>query len=106
MKNKLYNTIGFKIITYYVFLSLITLSFIISIIFENQVDLISKNTVLESEKQLSQLLSSMKKFSMEMKKGSLFKITNEEETFVQLMNIIKLHYRDFLVFSDKNTVIF
>lgn len=106
MKNRIYNTIGFKIITYYVILSLINLSFIISIIFENQVDLISKNTILESEKQLSQLIGSMKKFSIEMKKGNLFKITSEEETFTQLMNIINIHYRDFLVFSDKNTVIF
>jgi len=106
MKNLIFNSIGFKIIAYYAFLSLINLSFIITIIFENQVDLISKNTILESEKQLSQLIGSMKKFSVEMKKGNLFKLTNDEETFAQLMNIINMHYRDFLVYSDKNTVIF
>jgi diguanylate cyclase (GGDEF)-like protein len=91
---------------FYVLLSLINLSFVISIIFENQVDLISKNTMLESEKQLSQLIGSMKKFTIEMKKGTLFNIKDDKETLSQFIKIINLHYKDFIIFSDKNVIIF
>lgn len=106
MRNKFFQSIGFKIMAFYVLLSLINLSFVISIIFENQVDLISKNTMLESEKQLSQLIGSMKKFTIEMKKGTLFNIKDDKETLSQFIKIINLHYKDFIIFSDKNIIIY
>jgi len=90
----------------YVLLSLINLSFVITIIFENQVDLISKNTMLESEKQLSQLIGSMKKFTIESKKGKLFNVRDGKETLSQLIKIINTHYKDFIVFSDKDNAIY
>jgi diguanylate cyclase (GGDEF)-like protein len=91
---------------FYILLSLINLSFVISIIFENQVDLISKNVMLESEKKLSQLIVSMKKFTIEMKKGSLFNVKDDKETLSQFLKIISPHYKDFIIFSDKNLVIY
>ena len=106
MRNKFFQSIGFKIMAFYVLLSLINLSFVISIIFENQVDLISKNVMLESEKQLSQFINSMKKFTIEMKKGTLFNVKDEKETLSQFTKIISQHYRDFIIFSDKNVIIY
>ncbi len=106
MKHKLFQSIGFKMMAYYILLSLINLSFVITIIFENQVDLISKNVLLESEKQLSQLIGSMKKFSAEMKQGTLFNIKDDRETLSQFVKSIHLYYNDFIIFSDKNSVIY
>lgn len=106
MINKFFKSIGFKIMAFYILLSLINLSFVISIIFENQVDLIGKNTMLESEKQLSQLIGSMKKFTIESRKGKLFNIKDEKETLSQLIKIISMHYKDYIVFSDKDTVMY
>ncbi len=106
MGNNIFKSIGFKIITFYILLSLINISFIISVIFENQVDLISKNTMLESEKQLSQLIGSIKKFTIEIKKGGLFNVKDEKETLSQLMKIISMHYNEFIIFTDKNQVIY
>jgi len=106
MRNKLFRSIGFKIMAFYVLLSLVNLSFVISIIFENQLDLITKNTMLESEKQLSQLIGSMKKFTIEMKKGTLFNVKDEKETLSQFIKIISLHYNDFIIFSDQNQVVY
>ena len=106
MKHKLFQSVGFKMIAYYILLSLINLSFVITIIFENQVDLISKNVLLESEKQLSQLIGSMKKFSAEMKKGTLFNIKDDREALSQFVKSIHLHYKDFIIFSNNNSVIY
>ena len=106
MKHKLFQSIGFKMMVYYILLSLITLSFVITIIFENQVDLISRNVLLESEKQLSQLIDSMRKFSAEMKKGTLFNIKNDRESLSQFVKSIHLYYNDFIIFSNNNSVIY
>ncbi len=78
MKIKFSRSIGFKILIFYIVLALINISFIISIIFENQIELISKNSKLESEQQISNLIGSLKQFSTEMKKGTLFAYNNEQ----------------------------
>jgi len=106
MKNKIFKTIGFKIIALYILLSFINLSFVISIIFENQTDLISKNMMLESEKQISQLIGALKKFNIEMKQGNLFKVKDEKENLLQLIKIIGMHYKNFLVVSEKNSIVY
>ncbi len=106
MKKKIFKSIGFKILSFYVILSLINISFIISIIFENQVDLITKNTMLESEKQLADLINAIKKFTIEMKKGSLFNIRNEKEILNQIIKMISLHSRDYLIFTEKNDILY
>ena len=56
-----FKSAGFKIFFVYGMLSLINLSFIISIISENQVELISNNTVLAAEKKLYSLVNSHQK---------------------------------------------
>lgn len=105
IKNKIFKSIGFKILAFYILLSLISLSFIISIIFENQVDLIGKNTMLESEKQISELIGAMKKFTSEMKQGTLFKTDSEGDSLKQLIRIISLHSDDFIIISENGSVI-
>lgn len=104
-KDRVYKSIGFKIITFYILLSLINLSFVISIIFENQIDTIGKNTMLESEKQISELIGAMKKFTVEMKKGSLFQTGSENEALNQLIKIIDLHFMEYLIISEKDVIL-
>lgn len=105
LKDRVYKSIGFKIIAFYILLALINLSFVISIIFENQVDTIGKNTMLESEKQISELLGAMKKFTVEMKKGNLFQTESENEALNQLIKIINLHFREYLIISEKDSIL-
>ncbi len=52
MRNR-FRSIGYKIFFLYVLLSLVNVSFIITIIYENQIDLISRNTGLETGKQVT-----------------------------------------------------
>lgn len=54
MRNR-FRSIGYKIFFPYVLLSLVNVSFIITIIYENQIDLISRNTGLETEKQVASI---------------------------------------------------
>lgn len=105
IRKRIYKSIGFKVIIFYILLSFISLSFIISIIFENQVDLIGKNTMLESEKQISHLIGAMKKFAIEMKKGSLFKSGTESEADSQLLKVVNSHFSDYIIFSEKNFIL-
>ncbi len=104
MKKRFSRSIGFRIIALYAVLSVINLSFVISIIFENQVDLISKNTMLESERQLSRLVEAMKTFSIEISKGGMFGAGSENDILSQLVTLISPHYREFIIFSEKGTV--
>lgn len=106
LKAKIFKSIGFKIIAFYTVMSLINLSFIISIIFENQVDTIGENTMLESEKQISELIGAMKKFTVEMKKGSMFKSVSENDSLQQLIRIVDLHFSDFMIVSDKESILY
>jgi diguanylate cyclase (GGDEF)-like protein len=104
MKNKISQSIGFKILLVYTLLSLVNISFVISIIFENQVDLISKNIKLESERQLAKLISSMKKFTHETQKGRLFDARNYKETLDQVIKFIGPHFDEYLIFTDKGVI--
>jgi diguanylate cyclase (GGDEF)-like protein len=104
MKNKISQSISFKILFFYTLLSLVTISFVISIIFENQVDLISKNIKLESEIQLGKLISSMKKFTYELQKGKLFDTKTDKETLNQITKFIGPHFDDFLIFTEKGVI--
>ncbi|HOP64636.1 MAG TPA: diguanylate cyclase [Spirochaetota bacterium] len=101
----IHRTIGFKIIAFYILLSLITLSFVISIIFENQVEIIGKNTMLETEKQISQLIGALKKFNIEAGKGSLFKLKAGESGLQPLIKTIEPYSGDFLIFDEKKEII-
>jgi diguanylate cyclase (GGDEF)-like protein len=104
MKKKISQSIGFKILFFYILLSLVNISFVISIIFENQVDLISKNIKLESEMQLAKLISSMKKFTYESQKGKLFDTKTDKETLNQITKFIGPHFDDYLIFTEKGVI--
>lgn len=102
---KFVHSIGFKILSAYALLSLINLSFIVSIIFENQTDLISRNTRLESEMQLAELIGSMKKFSLETKKGSLFIQGKDGDGFKHTLDLLGIKSRNYFVFSEKGEIL-
>lgn len=104
--NRFFHSIGFKILAAYILLSIINLSFIVSIIFENQTDLISRNTRLESERQLDELIGTMKKFSLEAKKGSIFTQAREAGALKQTLDLLSIQSRNWFVFSEQGKILF
>ncbi len=102
---KFFHSIGFKIMAAYVLLSLINLSFIVSIIFENQTDLISRNTRLESERHLAELIESMKRFSLESGKGSLFRQGTENDNLKRLVDLLSIQPGNSFVFSERGEIL-
>ncbi|RPI97274.1 MAG: diguanylate cyclase, partial [Spirochaetales bacterium] len=104
MKNK-FRSIGYRIFFLYVLLSIVNVSFIVTIIYENQIDLISRNTGLETEKQVAGLVASLKKFGLEMKKGDLFDLRDGGNAAKQMVKLIEPHVRDYLVFNEKGDVL-
>lgn len=106
MKNKFTRSIGFKILIFYILLALINVSFVISIIFENQVELIAKNSKLESEQQISNLISSLKQFSSEMKKGTLFMDDKDQKFLNQFINLIKPYAPSFFIITENDKILY
>ncbi len=106
MKNNFTRSIGFKIIFFYILLALINISFIISIIFENQVDLISKNAKLESEQQISNLIGSLKQFSSEMKRGTIFTYEKDHKFLNQFIEVIRPYASSFFIISEDNRILY
>ena len=47
----------------------------------------------------------MKKFTVEMKKGNLFETASESEALQQLVKIIDLHFREYLIISEKDAIL-
>ena len=105
MKVKITESLGFKIIIIYIILAVITISFIITIIFENQVELITRNTRLETEKQLYALTVSMKKFIREMKQGSLFSNDSGTSYTNNIVSIIQQHSDEFIIFTNSGEIL-
>ena len=106
MKIKLTNSIGFKILFFYLLLALINVSFVIFIIFENQVDLISKNSRLEIEQQFSNLVTAVKRSYSEMQKGDLFKHDKNKLQENQFIELIKPYVTDFFIITDNGEVLY
>ncbi len=95
----------FKIFFVYGILSLINLSFIISIISENQVELISNNTVLAAEKKLYSLVNSIRKFNKEAGTGSMFKPSDGNRALSDLAETITPHYAEYAFLSERGEII-
>lgn len=104
MRNK-FRSIGYRIFFIYLLLSLINVSFIITIIYENQIDLISRNTGLETEKQVVELVASIKRFTLEMKKGDIFDPRSGGNEVNRIVRLIEPHVSDYLVFNEKGDVL-
>jgi diguanylate cyclase (GGDEF)-like protein len=106
MQPGIFKSLGFRILIFYFLMSLIGLSFVISIIFENQVDLISKNIMLESEKKLFHLMGALNKLNIEISQGDLFNVKDEQEKLSHLAGAIGMHYKNFIIFSENNSEIY
>jgi diguanylate cyclase (GGDEF)-like protein len=106
MPSGIFKSLGFRILLFYILLSLIGLSFVISIIFENQVDLISKNIMLESEKKLFHLMGALNKLNIEISRGNLFDVKDEQKMLSHMAEAIEMHYENFIIFSENNSEIY
>lgn len=106
MRSGIFKSLGLKILSFYFLMSLIGLSFVVSIIFENQVDLISKNIMLESEKKLYHLMGALNKLNIEISQGDLFDVKDEQEKLSHFAGAIGMHYKNFIIFSENNSEIY
>ncbi|HPI89698.1 MAG TPA: diguanylate cyclase [Spirochaetota bacterium] len=105
MKKTIIQSIGFKILLFYFLLTLINVSFVVSIIFENQVDLISQNVQFKSERQFSQLIDAAKQYTAEMKQGTLFSHIDNRESIDRFIEIISPYAPQYAIITEKNRVL-
>ena len=106
MKKFFTRSIGFRIVFFYILLVLINVSFVITVIFENQVDLIAVNAKLESEKQFYNLIDSIKKFSSEMGKGSLFTGKKDQKISEHFIEVISTYASAYYVINEKDKILY
>jgi diguanylate cyclase (GGDEF)-like protein len=100
-----FRSIGVKIFVLYILLSIVNISFVITIIYENQIDLIGKNTVLETEKQLAALVASIKKFNHEIRQGGLFNVRDGGGAADQMIKLVEPHVDNYMIFNEKGSVL-
>lgn len=105
MKFKFINKISFKVSIIYFLLAVINISYFTSIIFENQVDLITENSKLNAEKLVFTIVSSLKKFSNNFKHGKIFKAGNEKEIVVQIDMILNPIIDKYIIYKDTGKII-
>jgi len=105
MKKTIIQSIGFKILLFYFLLTLINVSFVVSIIFENQIDLISQNVQFKSERQFSQLIDAAKQYTAEMKQGTLFSHIDNRESIDRFIEIISPYAPQYAIITEKNRVL-
>ncbi len=105
MKKTIIQSIGFKILLFYFLLTLINVSFVVSIIFENQVDLISQNVQFKSERQFSQLIDAAKQYTAEMKQGTLFSHIDNRKSIDRFIEIISPYAPQYAIITEKNRVL-
>ncbi|HOO72982.1 MAG TPA: diguanylate cyclase [Spirochaetota bacterium] len=105
MKKTIIQSIGFKILLFYFLLTLINVSFVVSIIFENQIDLISQNVQFKSERQFSQLIDAAKQYTAEMKQGTLFSHIDNRKSIDRFIEIISPYAPQYAIITEKNRVL-
>jgi hypothetical protein len=106
MKVKYGNSIVFRAMFFYMLLSLITVSFVVFIIFENQMDLISKNTRLEAERQFSALIGAIRKASSETARGSLFDRGEGNRIASSFLEMIKPYANSYMIITDSGRIVY
>lgn len=79
------------------------IAFITTIIFENQIDIISENTKLNGEKLITTLISSLNKFSIDNKTSKIFN-TESKNIIHQIDNLIKPLIKDYAIFSESGKI--
>jgi diguanylate cyclase (GGDEF)-like protein len=105
MKVKYANSIVFRAMFFYMMLSLITVSFVVFIIFENQMDLISKNTRLEAEQQFSALIGAIRKASYETSRGALFERGEGNRVASSFLEMVKPYADSYMIITDSGRIL-
>jgi len=105
MKKFITHSIGFRITLFYFLLTLINLSFVISVIFENQVELITRNAKLESERQFLELIDAAKHFVDEARTGGLFAHEKDTENLSRFIKVITPYAPNYAIITENNRVI-
>jgi len=100
---KFFKNITSKVIIIYIALAVMNIAFITTIIFENQIDLISENTKLNGEKLVTTLISSLNKFSINNKNSKMFK-TGSVSIIEQIDSLIKPLINDYAIFTESGSV--
>ena len=101
-RSELLNSISFKVSLIYIALAIISISFFTSIIFENQIDLITDNARLQGEKFVNNILSSLKKYSLQ--KGSVQSKSNLDR-INEMDSFIKPLVSEYMIFSESGNIL-
>ena len=76
-----------------------------TIIFENYVDLITENSKIKAEQFVTTVVSSLKKFSSEVKRSKMFRTRNSKEIASEVENTISHLVKDYIIFSDSGKIL-
>jgi len=99
------NSISVKVIIIYLALAIVNIAFFTSIVFENQVDLITENSRLQVEKIVSSIISSLKKFTNENRNSPLFNTNDGNGVIQQFDNLITPIVKDYVIFSEQGAIV-
>jgi diguanylate cyclase (GGDEF)-like protein len=105
MKSILFKSLRFKAFFIFFTLAVINTSFFISLVFENQVDLIADNSKFQTERVVSSVILSLKKYSNEIKTGEMDRKIRKEELAGKIAEIIKPFAHSFSLFTDKAKIL-
>jgi len=102
---KRFNSITIKVIILYASLTFLDIAFFTSIVFENQIDLITDNSKLKAEKIVSSALISLKKFYMDNKNSIIFMANDKGKILEQIDSIMKPLVNDYIIFDENGTIL-
>lgn len=105
MKSHLSDSLSFKAIFIFIVLAVINISFFISIVFENQVDLIADNSKFQTERVVASVILSLKKYSSEIRVSEIGKKTGKEERAGKIKEMIEPFVDNFSLFTDNGKIL-
>ncbi len=105
MKLNLFNSIVFKVSLIYTILAIINIAFFTTIIFENQVDLITDNSKLQAEKIVNSTISALKKFSYEFGTGKIFQVQRERKIIWKIDTILRPLVKDYIIYLETGEIV-
>ncbi len=98
-------SINIKVVIIYMSLAIINISFFTGIIFENQIDLITENTKLKSEKIVASLVLALKRYPEELNTAEFRKTRKKRKILEEIENTVKPLLSKYIIFSDNGKII-
>ena len=105
MKFKM-KSVGFKVSLLYIFLAILNMSFFSMMIYENQIDLITKTTKYEAKDITNSIMISLQKFSKEMQDRKILRARSRDEIIKVIKNIVSRKVENFSIFNEDGKTIF